>query len=207
MSQQKPWLCSVANVVVTPVLSLIYRVKYRNKNNIPKKGAYIIISNHLSNLDPPLIAMGQKHRRVRFMAKSELFKNKLFASLITALGAFPVVRGAGIEQEAISTGEDILRNGEVMTIFFEGKRSRTGEFLRPRSGAMLIAYQTNTPIVPACITPEKGLMKPFRKTRITFGEPVTPAELGVTTGNARELREATKKVMEILKQMRETEEF
>lgn len=207
MSQQKPWLCSVANVVVTPVLSLIYRVKYRNKNNIPKKGAYIIISNHLSNLDPPLIAMGQNHRRVRFMAKSELFKNKLFASLITALGAFPVVRGAGIEQEAISTGEDILRNGEVMTIFFEGKRSRTGEFLRPRSGAMLIAYQTNTPIVPACITPEKGLMKPFRKTRITFGEPVTPAELGVTTGNARELREASKKVMEILKQMREIEEF
>lgn len=206
-SQQKLWLCNIANAVVTPVLSVIYRVKYRNKKNIPKEGAYIIISNHLSNLDPPLIAIGQSHRRVRFMAKSELFKNKLFASLITALGAFPVVRGAGIEQEAISTGEEILRNGEVMTIFFEGKRSRTGEFLRPRSGAMLIAYQTNTPIVPACITPEKGLMKPFRKTRITFGEPVTPAELGVTTGNARELREASKKVMEMLKQMRETEEF
>jgi 1-acyl-sn-glycerol-3-phosphate acyltransferase len=207
MSQQKSWLYNIANVVVTPVISAIYRVKYRNRNNIPAEGAYIIMSNHLSYLDPLLLGMGQRKRKLRFMAKSELFKNKLFASLITGLGAFPVIRGEGIEQEAISTGEDILRNGGVMTIFFEGKRSRTGEFLRPRSGAMLIAYQTNTPIVPACITPEKGLMKPFRKTRVTFGEPVTPAELGVTTGSARELRDASKKVMEMLKQMRETEEF
>ncbi len=207
MSQQKTWLYSVASVVVTPFLSALYRVKFRNRNNIPKEGAYIIMSNHLSYLDPLLLGMGQRKRKLRFMAKSELFKNKLFAKLITSLGAFPVVRGEGIEQEAISTGEEILRNGGVMTIFFEGKRSRTGEFLRPRSGAMIIAYQTNTPIVPACITPEKGLIKPFRKTRVTFGDPVTPAELGVTTGNPRELRDASKKVMEMLKQMRETEEF
>lgn len=207
MSQQKSWLYNIANIVVTPVISAIYRVKYRNRNNIPAEGAYIIMSNHLSYIDPLLLGMGQRKRKLRFMAKSELFRNKLFASLITGLGAFPVVRGEGIEQEAISTGEEILRNGGVMTIFFEGKRSRTGELLRPRSGAMLIAYQTNTPIVPACITPEKGLMKPFKKTRITFGDPVTPAELGVTTGSARELRDASKKVMEMLKQMRETEEF
>lgn len=206
-SQPKNWLYSVADMVVSPVILALYRIKYRNRNNIPKEGAYIIISNHLSYLDPLVLGMGQRNRKLRFMAKSELFKNKLFAKLITSLGAFPVVRGEGIEQQAISTGEDILKNGGVMAIFFEGKRSRTGELLRPRSGAMFIAYQTNTPIVPACITPEKGLMKPFRKTRVTFGEPITPAELGVTTGNPRELREASKKVMEMLKQMRETEEF
>lgn len=206
-SPQKSWLYFIARVVVSPVLRVLYRVKFRNKNNIPKEGAYIIISNHLSNLDPLLLAMGQSNRKLRFMAKSELFKNKLFAKLITGLGAFPVVRGEGIEQEAISTGEEILENGGVMAIFFEGKRSKTGEFLRPRSGAMLIAHTTNTPIVPACITPEKGPMKPFRKTRVTFGDPVTLAELGVTTGSARELRDASKKVMEMLKQMRETEEF
>ncbi len=207
MPQQKSWLYNIATAVVTPVISAIYRVKFRNKNNIPKEGAYILISNHLSYLDPLVLGMGQRKRKLRFMAKSELFKNKLFASLITGLGAFPVVRGEGVEQEAISTGEEILKNGGVMTIFFEGKRSKTGEFLRPRSGAMLIAYQTNTPIVPACITPEKKLMKPFRKTRVTFGEPVTPQELGITTGSARELRDASKKIMDMLKEMRETEEF
>ncbi len=205
--QQKSWLYNIATVVVTPVISAIYRVKFRNKNNIPKEGAYILISNHLSYLDPLVLGMGQRQRKLRFMAKSELFKNKLFAKLITGLGAFPVVRGDGVEQEAISTGEEILRDGGVMTIFFEGKRSKTGEFLRPRSGAMLIAHQTNTPIVPACITPEKKLMKPFRKTRVSFGKPVTPQELGITTGSARELRDASKKVMDMLKEMRETEEF
>ena len=205
--QQKSWLYNIANVVVTPVISAIYRVKYRNRNNIPKEGAYILISNHLSYLDPLVLGMGQRHRKLRFMAKSELFKNKLFAKLITGLGAFPVVRGDGVEQEAISTGEEILRDGGVMTIFFEGKRSKTGEFLRPRSGAMLIAHQTNTPIVPACITPEKKLMKPFSKTRVSFGNPITPQELGITTGSARELRDASKKIMEMLKEMRETEEF
>ncbi len=207
MAGQKAWLYSLAGAVASPVISLLYRVKFRNKNNIPKEGAYIIASNHLSYLDPLLLGMGQRNRRLRFMAKSELFKNKLFAKLITALGAFPVVRGAGVEQEAITTGEDILKNGGVMTIFLEGKRSKTGEFLRPRSGAMLIAYATNTPIVPACITPEKKLMKMFRKTRVSFGEPITPKELGITTGSPRELRNAAKKIMEQLEEMRSTEEF
>lgn len=207
MAGQKAWLYSLAGAVASPVISLLYRVKFRNKNNIPKEGAYIIASNHLSYLDPLLLGMGQRNRRLRFMAKSELFKNKLFAKLITALGAFPVVRGAGVEQEAITTGEDILKNGGVMTIFLEGKRSKTGEFLRPRSGAMLIAYATNTPIVPACITPEKKLMKIFRKTRVSFGEPITPKELGITTGSPRELRNAAKKIMEQLEEMRSTEEF
>ena len=120
-SKQKNWLYNVASVVVSPILSALYRIKYRNKNNIPKEGAYILISNHLSYLDPLVLGMGQRNRKLRFMAKSELFKNKLFAKLITSLGAFPVVRGEGIEQEAISTGEEILENGGVMTIFFEGK--------------------------------------------------------------------------------------
>lgn len=206
-SKQKTWLYSLANVILSVTIAPLYRVKFRNKNNIPENGAYIIVSNHLSYLDPVVLGLGQRKRKLRFMAKSELFKNKLFAKLITALGAFPVIRGEGVEQEAITTGEDILRDGGVMTIFFEGKRSKTGDFLRPRSGAMLIAHATNTPIVPACITPEKKLMKIFRKTRVTFGEPITPKELGIITGSPRELRNASKKIMEVLEEMRATEVF
>lgn len=205
--KQKTGFYKFATAIVNPIIGLLYRVKYRNKNNIPKEGAYIIVSNHLSYLDPVVLGMGQRKRQLHFMAKSELFKNKLFAKLITALGAFPVVRGEGVEQEAISIGENILREGGIVTIFFEGKRSKTGEFLRPKTGAMLIAQATNTPIVPACITPEKKLMKPFRKTRVTFGEPITLEQLGVTTGNPRELRNASKKIMEQLEEMRATEEF
>ena len=76
---------------------------------------------------------------------------------------------------------------------------------------MLIAHATNTPIVPACITPEKKLMKVFRKTRVSFGEPVTPEQLGIDVNNPvpnpRELRNASKKVMGMLEEMRSKEVF
>ena len=209
--KQIPGFYSFARGVVTPIISLLYRVKFTNRDNIPKDGAYIIISNHLSNLDPVILGMGQRKRKLRFMAKAELFKNKFFAGLITALGAFPVFRGEGVDREAINTGEDILKEGGVMVIFFEGKRSKTGEFLRPKTGAMLIAHATNTPIIPACITPEKKLVKAFCKTRVSFGEPVTLEELGVDVNNPvpnpRELRNASKKVMEKLEEMRSKEVF
>lgn len=200
IARQSTGLYAFARVVCTPILTLLYRIKFTNRNNIPKEGKYIICSNHLSYLDPVILGMGQK-RRVRYMAKSELFKNKFFAALITRLGAFPVYRGES-DNHAINVGEQILNDGGVMGIFFEGKRSKTGEFLRPKSGVVLIAYQVDAPIVPACITPEKGLMKLFRKTRVSYGDPVTVQELGVTEGTPREFRDASKELMHLVEQLR-----
>lgn len=205
IAKQSTALYAVGRVVCTPVIKLLFRTKYTNRYNIPKDGRYLICSNHLSYLDPVLLGLGQK-RKIRFIAKSELFKNKFFAGLITRLGAFPVHRGES-DSNAINVGEQILKDGGVMGIFFEGKRSRTGDFLRPRSGAVMIAFQTDTPIVPACITPEKGLVKLFRKTHISFGEPVTVKELGITEGTAREFRTASKNLMNILEELRHETTF
>ena len=207
MAKQSTWLYTVATVVLRPIITTLYRVKFTNRDNIPETGGYLLVSNHLSYLDPVILSIGQRKRKLRFMAKSELFENKLFGKLITSLGAFPVVRGDGANQEAISTGEDILTNDGVMTIFFEGKRSKTGEFLRPRSGAAMMAFATNKPVIPACITPQKKLMKPFAKTRVTFGDPITPQELGLVTGSPTELRNASKLIMSKLEEMRAKEEF
>lgn len=201
IARQSTGFYAFARVVCTPLLSLLYRVSFTNRFNIPKEGKYIICSNHLSYLDPLLLGMGQK-RRIRYMAKSELFKNKLFSKVITSLGAFPVYRGQG-DNTAINVGEKILDDGGVMGIFFEGKRSKTGELLRPKSGAMLIAYESKAPIIPACITPEKGLIKIFRKTRVSFGEPVTIEELGVKGNDLREFRNASKEVMKRVEKLRE----
>lgn len=201
IARQKPWLYSFGRAVCMPVMKLCFRAKFVNKNNIPKEGRYIICSNHLSYADPVLIALGQK-RKVRFMAKAELFKNKFFAALIRSLGAFPIHRGNG-DMEAINIGEQILKDGGVMVIYFEGKRSKSGELLRPKSGAMLIAYQTDTPIIPACITPQKGPLKFFRKTLISFGDPVTVSQLGIKEGTPREFREASKQVMAKVAALRE----
>lgn len=201
MAQSKA-LYSFARGVCCPFLKLLYRYKFVNKNTIPAEGAYILACNHISFSDPVLLGLGQK-RRLFFMAKIELFKNKFFGALIRALGAFPVERGAG-DGKAIKTGEDLIREGNVMTIFIEGGRTKTGDLMRPRSGCALVAQQMQVPVIPACITVVGNPKNIFAKRVIHFGEPLTPQELGLTPdGDRKQLRNASNKIMDAIRAMRE----
>ncbi len=201
MGQSKV-LYRVGQAVCRPFMKVFYRYKFINNNSIPHEGAYIIASNHMSFSDPVLLGLGQR-RRLFFMAKQELFKNKFFAGLIRALGAFPVERGAG-DGKAIKTGEDLIKEGNVMTIFIEGGRTKTGEFMRPRSGCALVAQQMQVPVIPACITITGNPKYRFAKRVIHFGDPLTPQQLGLTPdGDRRQLKNATNMIMDEIKKMRE----
>lgn len=201
MAQNKV-LYTIGKAVCMPIFKLLYRFKTVNADNIPTEGGVIIASNHLSNSDPPLLGLSSK-RRMYFMAKVELFENKFFGALIRALGAFPVERGAG-DGKAIKTGEDLIREGNVMTIFIEGGRTKTGELMRPRSGCALVAQQMQVPVVPACITVIGKSQSIFAKRLIEFGKPLTPEELGLTVeGGRRELKNASNMIMGEIKRMRE----
>lgn len=201
MGQSKV-LYRVGQAVCRPIMKVFYRYKFINNNSIPHEGAYIIASNHMSFSDPVLLGLGQR-RRLFFMAKQELFKNKFFAGLIRALGAFPVERGAG-DGKAIKTGEDLIKEGNVMTIFIEGGRTKTGEFMRPRSGCALVAQQMQVPVIPACITITGNPKYRFAKRVIHFGDPLTPQQLGLTPdGDRLQLKNATNMIMDEIKKMRE----
>ena len=201
MGQSKV-LYRVGQAVCRPIMKVFYRYKFINNNSIPHEGAYIIASNHMSFSDPVLLGLGQR-RRLFFMAKQELFKNKFFAGLIRALGAFPVERGAG-DGKAIKTGEDLIKEGNVMTIFIEGGRTKTGEFMRPRSGCALVAQQMQVPVIPACITITGNPKHRFAKRVIHFGDPLTPQQLGLTPdGDRRQLKKATNMNMDEIKKMRQ----
>lgn len=201
MGQSKV-LYRVGQAVCRPIMKVFYRYKFINNNSIPHEGAYIIASNHMSFSDPVLLGLGQR-RRLFFMAKQELFKNKFFGGLIRALGAFPVERGAG-DGKAIKTGEDLIKEGNVMTIFIEGGRTKTGEFMRPRSGCALVAQQMQVPVIPACITITGNPKYLFAKRVIHFGDPLTPQQLGLTPdGDRRQLKNATNMIMDEIKKMRE----
>lgn len=201
MGQSKV-LYRVGQAVCRPIMKVFYRYKFINNNSIPHEGAYIIASNHMSFSDPVLLGLGQR-RRLFFMAKQELFKNKFFAGLIRALGAFPVERGAG-DGKAIKTGEDLIKEGNVMTIFIEGGRTKTGEFMRPRSGCALVVQQMQVPVIPACITITGNPKYRFAKRVIHFGDPLTPQQLGLTPdGDRRQLKNATNMIMDEIKKMRE----
>ena len=200
MAQNKA-LYTFGKGLLMPFYKLLYRYKVKNKGSIPAEGGVILASNHLSFADPVLLGLCEK-RRLFFMAKKELFRNRFAAAVIRALGAFPVERGAG-DGKAIKTGEEILREGNVMTIFLEGGRSKTGELMRPRSGCALLAQQTGFPVVPCCIT-KRNFNRTFSKTIIHFGEPISYEELGFTAEcGRRELRNATNKIMDEIKRMRE----
>ena len=202
MGQSKAFY-AVGKAVCAPIYKLIYRYKVINKNNIPNDGkGYIIASNHMSFADPVFLGLGQK-RRLNFMAKDELFSNKFFAFIIRHLGAFPVKRGAG-DGKAIKNGEDIINEGNLMTIFIEGGRSKTGELMRPRSGFAVIAQQTGASVVPTCIT-KIGKRKLFAKRIIHFSDPISVEELGLDSIDRRALKNAGKIVMGKIQEMREND--
>ncbi|MCQ4021852.1 MULTISPECIES: 1-acyl-sn-glycerol-3-phosphate acyltransferase [unclassified Ruminococcus] len=206
MKEKKPFIFKLARMVCTPVFKLIYRYEITNRNNIPPQGAYIVACNHQSYSDPVLLGIGQK-RIINFMAKEELFRNKFFAALIRSLGAFPVHRGGTGDQTAINNAQKLLLDGRVLGIFPEGKRSLNGELLKLRAGAVMLAYQCNVPIIPACITAKGGKMKMFNKVKITYGDPISCEQLGITQGSGKELREATKKLAEKIAAIREKDKF
>ena len=200
MAQNKV-LYSIGKFILRPAYKILYRYKIKNKGAIPAEGGVILASNHMSFADPVLLGLSEK-RRLYFMAKQELFKNKFAASVIRALGAFPVERGAG-DGKALKTGGDILKEGNVMTIFIEGTRTKTGDLLRPRSGCALVAQQMQLPVVPCCIT-KRNFNRKFSKTIIHFGEVLTPEKMGLTPDSGRrELKGATNMIMGEIKRMRE----
>ncbi len=193
----------VGRILVIPIFKLLFFYKVNGKKNLPKTGPFIVCSNHLSNYDPVFLALTQK-RQIYYMAKAELFKNKFLSWLIRTLGAFPVERGAG-DGKAINQAEEVVNDGRLLGIFIEGTRSKTGEFLRPKSGAAIIAHQMNVPVIPVCITPKNKKVKVFRKVTISWGKPMSVEELGLKNGGGEEYRNASRKIMDEIKKLREND--
>ena len=102
-----------------------------------------------------------------------------------------------------NSAEQVVREGKLLGIFIEGTRSKTGEFLRPKSGAAIIAQQMQVPVIPVCITPKNKQVKVFQKVTISIGTPMTPQELGLTNGGGAEYRNASRKMMAEIQKMRE----
>lgn len=191
----KPMMYAFFRAILSPILRLLYGLKFINPHNIPQDGAYIIASNHLSALDPIFLAIGQRYRKIHYMAKAEIFKNKLVAWLMYSVGAFPVSRGSS-DMGSVKHFESLMEQGECMGIFIEGTRSKTGEFLKPKNGAALIAYDTKTPVIPVCIT------KVGNRRICHFGTPLSLDDLGFVKGGAREYREASRRIMDEIKKLR-----
>ncbi len=193
-------LYRVVVTIIRPFVRILYRLKVIGLENIPEKNGVIICPNHTSNADPVVLAVSLK-RQIYFMAKAELFKNKILRKLFKMVGAFPVERGKR-DSSAIDNAEKILKNGEQLGLFIEGTRSKTDDFLRPKTGCAMIAYKTGATIIPICITgTSEHKLKIFKKNVVSIGKPITMNQLNITEGTGKEFREASRFIMESIKKL------
>jgi 1-acyl-sn-glycerol-3-phosphate acyltransferase len=177
----------------------VYRWQIEGQENVPSNGAVVICSNHLSLLDPPLLGASMT-RKVFFMAKEELFHIPVISFLIRRFGAFPVKRGAG-DRSALRMALEVLQRGDVLGIFPEGTRSKTGRLGKPQPGVALFALRGNAVVVPVAIL---GPYCFFRPIRIVYGKPMDLSAYREAKITSALLDEVSEKIMNEIRSLMET---
>src|SRR5215475_3069559 len=171
-------------VVVGPLLLLVFRPQVEGRRYVPKRGAAIIASNHLSFSDSIFMPLMVK-RRVTFVAKQEYFtgtglKGWLIRMFFVGTGCIPVDRSGGqAAQAAIDTGLRVLRSGQLFGIYPEGTRSPDGRIYRGKTGVARMALEAGVPVIP-CVMVNTDRIQPagrrFPRLRprpgVRFGKPL-----------------------------------
>ena len=168
----------VSKLFVLPIYKFVFKGQLIGRENIPQKDSFIMVSNHGSLLDPPLLghALG---RNISFMAKAELFKIPILGFVIKACGAYPVKRGIA-DKNTIKTACNKLSNNNCIGIFIDGTRQKNGRVNKPKQGAALLAFKNQKLLLPVAIVNSHRLIKYkfcipfFSKIVIKVGKPVQP---------------------------------
>lgn len=175
---------------------LIFRMKVHQKENLPRKGAFILASNHISLADPQFVG-SVVNSEIHFLAKKELFKNRFFGNILRRVNAHPVNR-AGFDKKALETAIDVLQSDEPMVIFPEGTRGKNGKFLPARPGIGKIARTAMVPVVPVYVTGTNRLSGCFlgkEKLEVIVGLPMSADEITGFENDKNGYRELAEEIM------------
>ena len=194
MPRQSFVYACVSYLFVFPIFRFLFRGQTKGISNLPNTGGVVIVSNHGSHLDPPILghALG---RPVAFMAKSELFNVPILSFIISACGAYPVKRGAG-DREALRNASNRLVEGWATGVFLDGTRQENGRVNDPKAGAALLAARTGSPILPVAIVnshrafPKGSLLPRFVSIHLRVGELIQPPK----TRKREDLTSTTKEI-------------
>jgi len=146
---------------------IFHRLVIRGRGNIPQTGGVVICSNHSSMMDPTILAMATR-RQIHYVAKKELYKNKIVSLVIDGLGAYPVDRD-NADTASYKRTLDYLNNGEIVGIFAQGSRFKELDIKDAKAGVALFALKTGAAVVPAGIV---STYKLFSKITLNYGPPV-----------------------------------
>ncbi|MGN1094756.1 MAG: lysophospholipid acyltransferase family protein [Eubacteriales bacterium] len=187
----------IALFFVRPFYFLFFRIKTKNKENIPDKNTpYIICANHISAHDICFIAT-RMHRQIFFVAKEEIGKNPIIRFFAKKLGVIFIKRGKA-DLNALRSSVNVVKNGNVLCIFPQGTRFRDvpAEKEQFKSGVGMIAYRAKADILPVYIHTKNNRAKFFGKVDVIFGEPIKYSELQFESGKFSEFEKATELIAE-----------
>ncbi|MBL1209311.1 lysophospholipid acyltransferase family protein [Geminocystis sp. GBBB08] len=194
----------VRSLIVNPVFHLYFRGTVTGREKIPHQGKLIIVSNHASVFDPPLLSAAI-NRPVAYMAKEELFLVNGLSQLITVLGAYPVNRES-VDRKAIRQAISRIEEGWATGIFIEGTRTIDGKIHDPKLGAALIAAKAQAPLLPVCLCGTEKInvsgkkIPQFVKIKIKIGDLIEPP----TSGKKEQLELVTRQCAENINNLHES---
>ncbi len=157
----------LAKFICRTVLLVIRRWKVIGDSHLLPGQGLILVANHVSYWDPVVIGCAI-NRNIFFMAKTELFTIPVLAWLVKKLGAFPVQR-SGVNRTSIKRALELVESGNVVGIFPEGTRSKTGELLNPHLGAAMLALKGGVPLLPVAVSGTKGF---WGQVKVVIGKPL-----------------------------------
>ena len=186
-------LYKLGKFLCTVIFYPLYRIQVVGKENIPKEGPVIICSNHISNFDPPIVGITSS-RNIYFMAKEELFKNRVIGGILKRVHAFPIKRGMR-DRNALRKGLGVLKDHHALGLFPEGTRQKNGEVGKGLAGAGFFALRSNAYIVPCAII---GPYEKFKPLKVVYGEPIDMTEYREEKASAQVV---TDRIMEEIRQL------
>ncbi len=192
----------VIKAVLTPILVLLYRVRVEGARHVPRRGAAILASNHLSFCDSIFLPLVLR-RRLTFVAKAEYFEDPRKAWFFRSTGQIPIKRTGGAASEgALAAAREVLEAGRLFGIYPEGTRSPDGRLYRGHTGVARLALECRVPVIPVAMigTAEVlpiGRVRPrvFRSVTVRFSPPVPLERYLERAADPLVLRELTDEVM------------
>lgn len=186
------WTYTLVRLIISLPTLLLYRVRAVGRENVPKDGPLILAPNHFSQMDHFFTGLYLR-RKIRFMAKSQLFGPPVLTYIYKHGGVFPIRRGHR-DEEAFKTAFTVLDQEGMLLIYAEGGRSRSGDLGEPKPGVGRLALESGAPVVPVAIYGSEGVRSwkrlRFPKVTVEFGEPISfPVEK--PAGRERQLEAAT----------------
>ncbi|WP_106814160.1 lysophospholipid acyltransferase family protein [Microbacterium timonense] len=196
--------------IVVPLMGLIFKVEIEGGEKLPRTGAYVLAPNHLSEIDPLVVALAvwRLGRAPRFMAKESLFRVPVLGWALRATGMVPVARAtsAAAAKATLQASQTLARDGRGVIVYPEGSLTREPDLwpMRGKTGAVRLALAGGIPIIPMAqwgsqqVLPRYGKLKLWplrRRVRVLVGDPVDLSAYEGRASSQTALVQATDKVM------------